>query len=100
MDISISDIIVWVIVGILAGQLVGWLLTGKREGFGWFKNLAAGLVGGIVGGFLFVKLLDLDFGMSKISISLQDIVAAVLGALLVLLVLNIVRGKKKPTPAA
>ena len=94
MDISVSEIVVWVIVGMIAGQFVGWLLTGKKEGYGWFKNLTAGLVGGIVGGFVFKKLVGLDFGMSSISISLQDVICAVLGTLLVILGVKIARKKK------
>ena len=94
MNIEIAEIVNWIIVGVIAGGLVGALLTGKREGYGWFKNLGMGLIGGLVGGFLFIKLIKLDYGMSKVSISLQDLVATILGTLLVLLLFKLF-GKKK-----
>lgn len=99
MSIEIKEIVNWVIVGIIAGGFVGMLVTGKRGGYGWFKNLAMGLVGGLVGGFLFEKLIDLDYGMSGIRITLQDLVAAVLGTLIVLVAAKLFlkrRGGKKP----
>jgi uncharacterized membrane protein YeaQ/YmgE (transglycosylase-associated protein family) len=95
MEISIPEIISWVIVGSIAGGFVGSLLTGKKAGYGWFKNLGIGLIGGLIGGVLFIKLFKLDFGMSEIKVTLQDLVAAVLGALILLLALKIF-GKKKP----
>ena len=51
-----ANVVTWVIVGAIAGQLVGFLVTGKREGMGWFKNLMLGLAGGFLGGFLFIYL--------------------------------------------
>ena len=93
MEISIPEIISWIIVGSIAGGFVGSLLTGKKSGYGWFKNLGIGLLGGLVGGVLFVKLIKLDFGMSEVKVTLQDLVAAVLGALILLFAIKFF-GKK------
>jgi uncharacterized membrane protein YeaQ/YmgE (transglycosylase-associated protein family) len=46
-------VIVWSVIGLIAGWLATQLL-GRRGGL--FYNLAVGLVGAIVGGFLFEKL--------------------------------------------
>ena len=46
-------ILSWIIVGLLAGWLAKQILGGPG---GLFHNLAVGLVGVIVGGFLFEKL--------------------------------------------
>ncbi len=100
MEVSVAEIVNWIIVGIIAGGLVGMLLTGKREGYGWFKNLGMGLVGGLVGGFLFIKLIKLDYGMSDIQISLQDLVAAILGTLLVWLAIKLFKKKAAKTAAS
>jgi len=100
MSIQISEIVNWVIVGVIAGGLVGMLVTGRRAGYGWFKNLGMGLLGGLIGGFLFVKVLDLDFGMSKVGITLQELVAAILGTLVVLLAAKILLRKKGAKKAA
>jgi uncharacterized membrane protein YeaQ/YmgE (transglycosylase-associated protein family) len=98
VQIEVAEIVNWIVVGLIAGGFVGMLLTGKRAGYGWFKNLGMGLAGGLIGGFLFIKLIKLDFGMSKVGITLQDLVAAILGTLIVLLVVKLIgkKGKKKP----
>ena len=44
-------IIVWVIIGIAAGWLAGQLMKGT--GFGLIGDLVLGLVGAIIGGWLF-----------------------------------------------
>jgi uncharacterized membrane protein YeaQ/YmgE (transglycosylase-associated protein family) len=46
-------VIAWIIVGLLAGWLATQILGGRG---GLLYNLAVGLVGAVVGGFLFEKL--------------------------------------------
>jgi hypothetical protein len=46
MRLTWDEIVVWLIVGALAGALVGMVVTRKREGFGHWANLGIGLVGG------------------------------------------------------
>jgi uncharacterized membrane protein YeaQ/YmgE (transglycosylase-associated protein family) len=83
----IADVITWLIVGGLAGSLAGMLIKRRKEGFGYLANLGIGLVGAMIGGLLF-KLFRIDLGLlSQITISLQEIVAGVLGALLFLAIL-------------
>ena len=91
-----ANVVTWVIVGAIAGQLVGFLVTGKREGMGWFKNLMLGLAGGFLGGFLFIYLLGLDFGVGEFTIGLPQIIAAVLGTFIVLLSSKFLFKKKAP----
>ena len=80
---SLDQLIVWVIVGLLGGSLAGLIIKWERKGFGIFRNLALGLIGALVGGLLF-RLLRLLPGLDKVTISLRDVVAAVVGSLLVL----------------
>ena len=46
-------ILAWIFIGLIAGWLAHVILGGRG---GIFYNLAVGLVGAIVGGFLFSKL--------------------------------------------
>jgi uncharacterized membrane protein YeaQ/YmgE (transglycosylase-associated protein family) len=80
---SLSQLIVWIVVGLLGGTLAGLLIKWDRKGFGLMRNLGLGLVGAFVGGLLF-RLLGLFPGLDKYAISLRDVVAAVVGSLLVL----------------
>ena len=93
MDWSVSEIIVWLIVGAIAGSVTGTVVKRKKQGFGTLSNLGIGLVGAVIGGVLF-NLLRIDFGMSKIQISLQDLVSAFAGSLLFLLVIWAVRKQR------
>lgn len=95
---SISNIIVWLIVGLLAGSVAGPLLTGKREGFGRVNNLVIGLLGAILGGGIF-QLFGIDLGLGALAVSAEDLVSALLGSVILILVVRFVR-KQKPGQSA
>jgi uncharacterized membrane protein YeaQ/YmgE (transglycosylase-associated protein family) len=46
-------VFVWIVIGLIAGWLAHAILGGRG---GIFGNIAVGLIGAIVGGFLFEKL--------------------------------------------
>ena len=81
---TLDQFIVWIIIGLLGGSLAGLLVTRERKGFGMMHNLGIGLAGALVGGLLF-RLLGIFPDLDRISISLRDVVAALVGSLLVLL---------------
>lgn len=97
MGITVGELLVWLVVGLLAGSFAGMAVKRKREGFGRYTNLAIGLAGALIGGFLF-DLLRIDLGLAQISVSLQDVLAAFVGSLLFLAALASVRrwvGRRK-----
>ncbi|MFZ0502510.1 MAG: GlsB/YeaQ/YmgE family stress response membrane protein [Chthoniobacterales bacterium] len=81
--LSVVQVVVWLIIGLLGGSLAGLLIKRERTGFGILRNLGLGLVGAFVGGLLF-RLFGLFSELHKISISLRDVMAAIVGSLLVL----------------
>ena len=85
-----AQMIVWIVVGLIGGGLASRLITWDREGFGSLRNLGLGMVGALIGGLLF-RWLNLLPGLDKISVSLRDIAAAVVGSLLVLLAIWLYR---------
>lgn len=85
MPVTFSQLIVWLVIGLLAG----WL-TGTVVGLGRWTGLGVGLVGALIGGVIF-NLLGILPGLEAIAISLRDIVAAVVGSFIFLLILWIVR---------
>lgn len=92
MHVSIEQIIVWLVVGAIAGTLLGAVVKRSKKGFGAATNLGIGLVGALIGGLLF-RLLGLDLGLGKIAVSLEDIVAATVGSILFLLVLRLFKNR-------
>ena len=92
---SVDQLIVWIVVGLIGGGLAGLLITWDRRGFGMIRNLGLGLAGALIGGFVF-RVFGLFPGLDKIAISLRDIVAAVIGSLIVLVVLWIWKSSSSP----
>jgi len=76
----VGKVIVWLIIGALSGTLAARLITFSREGLGWWTNLGIGMVGAVVGGFLF-RLLGLDLGLGELKISFEDLISAFFGSL-------------------
>jgi uncharacterized membrane protein YeaQ/YmgE (transglycosylase-associated protein family) len=92
---SVDQLIVWVIVGLVGGGLAGLIITWERTGFGLLRNLGLGLAGALVGGLLF-RLFGLFPRLDRVVISLRDVVAAVVGSLIVLAALWLWRRFKTP----
>ncbi len=80
------NIIQWIIIGLLAGALAGFFVPG-RERYGCFGTMLVGIGGGLLGGFLWVNVLD----QNEASGWLGALVIATLGSILVLLVLRAMR---------
>ena len=80
MSISIGEIIVWLIIGALAGTLAGRLITFTKRGFGFWVNTGVGMLGALVGGFLF-RLFHIDLGLGEINFILfsHDVVLLLAG---------------------
>lgn len=77
-------IIVWILIGAVAGWLAGLLVKGS--GFGLFADIAVGIVGAFVGGWLAGLL---GFGASAGLIG--SIITATIGAVLLLLALRAIK---------
>jgi uncharacterized membrane protein YeaQ/YmgE (transglycosylase-associated protein family) len=90
MSITWADLVVWLVVGVLAGSLAATVVTGKWAGLGRWSSIGVGLVGALIGGLIF-SLFGIWPGLDAIAISLRDIIAAFVGSLIFLLVLWIVR---------
>ncbi len=84
MKIGTDEVIAWLIVGALAGSLAGMIVKRQRAGFGHLTNLAIGLIGALIGGFLF-KLLRINLGLiGAITITSEEVVDAFVGSLVFL----------------
>lgn len=77
-----------IILGLVAGYIAKALLPGKDPG-GFFVTIALGIVGSLVGFFIFTEALGI--GDSEIF-DLGGLIGAVIGTILVLLVYRQVAG--------
>ena len=84
MDIELGQVVVWLIVGALAGSLAGMLVTFKKEGLGRWTNLGVGLGGALIGG-VFFKLLNINLALGQLNVSFQDLVSAFAGSLVLII---------------
>ena len=84
MQLSTESLLVILLVGAIAGWLAGQIVRGY--GFGLLGNIAIGIVGALIGSWLFPQL-GVFLGTGIVA----SIVNATLGAILLLLVLGLVR---------
>ena len=71
----------WIIIGLLAGALAGAFVPGRQR-MGCIGTMLVGIVGGLIGGFVWTNLL----GQDEASGWLGALVIATIGAMLVLLI--------------
>jgi len=90
ISITMDQVIGWLVIGGLAGFIVGLIFKGKKKGFGFFTNLLIGLIGAVIGGVIF-DLLNIRLGMGQLVLSFDDLIAAVAGAFILLITLAIIR---------
>lgn len=86
------NIISWLILGAIAGYLAGFLVKGD-EGLGVIGHIVLGIVGALVGGFLASVLFKTDAINGAFDVS--SIVVATIGAVLTVVVVNMVTGRSR-----
>ena len=91
---SPDEIVAWIIVGLMVGGVAGMIGSMRREGFGPVVNMILGLVGAFLGGIL-VALFNMDFGWGPVLIRYEELVMALAGAVLVVIVVRLVHWKWK-----
>lgn len=89
ITISFAQLFVWVVTGGLAGLVAGMLIHRSKHGFGLPMNIAIGMVGALIGGVVF-DLLDIAIAPG-ITFSLNDLIAAIIGSLILVGLLVIFR---------
>ena len=81
---GIESIIVWLIVGAIAGWLAGLIVKGG--GFGLLGNIVVGIIGAVVAGWL-LPYLGINLGGGIIA----AIIDSAIGAVLVLVIISMVK---------
>ncbi len=77
-------VIIWLVVGAIAGWLAGLLVRGA--GFGLIGDIIVGIIGALIAGWLLPRL-GIFIGGGFIG----DIINALIGAVILLLIIKLVR---------
>jgi uncharacterized membrane protein YeaQ/YmgE (transglycosylase-associated protein family) len=81
-------IISWIILGLIAGFIASKIVD--KQGQGLWLNLALGIIGALVGGFLF----DLVGATGVTGLNIWSMIVAIVGAIVVLLIYNALTGRR------
>jgi len=81
-------LIAWLFLGLLAGWLAGKLARGR--GYGCLTDVILGLIGSVIGGWVFTKLGIFGGGF------LFSLAAATLGAVILVSIVHLFAGSPKP----
>ena len=84
---SNHSIIIWILIGLIAGYLTGKLMRGA--GYGPIMDIVVGILGALVGGFLMVHL-----GYAGSGGFLYTVVVAVVGAGILTFLLRLITGRR------
>lgn len=75
----------WILIGLVAGWLTGTVTRGR--GFGCLADIVIGLIGAVIGGWIFTKLGIQFYGV------LGSLAAAVVGAVLLVSIARLFAGR-------
>jgi uncharacterized membrane protein YeaQ/YmgE (transglycosylase-associated protein family) len=81
-------IISWIILGLIAGFIGSKIV--HKQGQGFWLNIALGIVGALVGGFIF----ELIGATGVTGLNIWSMIVAIIGSVVVLLIYNAVTGRR------
>lgn len=81
------SIIAWIVLGLISGFIASKIVN--KRGDGVFLDIILGIIGAVVGGWLFNT-----FGMSGVSgVNIYSLLVAVVGAVVVLVIYHAITGR-------
>lgn len=79
----------WIVIGGLAGWIAS-IIAGRNRSLGLIGNIVVGILGALIGGFI-VNLISgnlVDF-----SFNIQSLLVAIFGSIVLLTLINLLKGK-------
>ena len=83
------SVIGWIVLGLIAGWVASKIVGGSGQGF--FLDLALGMVGALVGGFLYSEIFG---GPGVAGLNLGSIFVAIIGSIIVLVAYHAFMGRR------
>ena len=85
------NFISWIVVGLIAGFLAGKVM--RDGGYGLIGDIVVGVLGGLIGGYLAVNLLNINVKVTGINV--ESVLVALCGAVLLLIGLRLLGGGRR-----
>ena len=97
LHMSFGDILIWVLVGGVAGWLASLVVRGT--GLGLLGDIVVGILGAILGGFVLSRVLPTLFNFTGwfTGFNLGSLIVAFVGAVVLLLVVRLFSGMRTRT---
>jgi uncharacterized membrane protein YeaQ/YmgE (transglycosylase-associated protein family) len=87
MHLNVAQLVVWIVIGALAGTLAGKIMRHEKD---FWANLIIGLIGALLGGFLF-DFFKIHLGLGNLNISFDQLLAAFVGSILFIFLLAFIK---------
>ena len=87
VGVRTNSLIAWLVVGLIAGWIAGTVTRGR--GFGCIVNVILGLVGAVIGGWIFTKLGIPAWGF------VGSLAASIVGAVLLVAIARLFAGGRE-----
>ncbi len=81
---EVESIVVWLVIGAVAGWLAGVIVKGG--GFGLIGDIVVGIIGAVIAGWL-LPYLHINIGSGIVA----SIIDAVIGAVILLVILRLIK---------
>jgi len=81
---TIEQVVIWIVIGGIAGIAADWLVGGLKSGL--IGAIVVGILGAFIGGWLF-SVLHINAGTGFVG----DVIRALVGAVVLLLILRALR---------
>ena len=88
LNVSSHTLLVWILIGLVAGYITGKLMRGA--GFGPLMDIVVGILGALIGGFLMTHL-----GYAGSGGFFYTVFVAVIGAVILTFLLRLVTGRSR-----
>lgn len=88
------SLLIWLILGFLAGYIAKALLPGPDVG-GVIMTTFVGIIGAVVGGFIGTMVgYPMVSSFNNIGSSLPSFISSIIGAIVVLLIFRVIQGRR------
>ncbi len=86
------SIIGWIVLGLIAGFIASKIVN--KQGEGVILDIVLGIIGAVVGGYVFTK-----FGAAGVTgFNIYSMLVAIIGAVVVLLIYHVIFGRGRSRP--